>query len=1057
MDRGDTFWQTGKAEPTLIGPFKSLPKFGTVAYRLELPKQLSKYHSTFHVLSLKKCLSDKTLVIPLDEIQIDDNPHFVKEPVEIMDCEIKVNLTAPTLTIPGIEKLNPYSIVDVPFVGIVYENNKKDRRIMSLTEIPKFYDATLDKVLKEVSLKIVESRYKLKNPLLGELDLNIMEAFEREIEKHLKHRRQMRRWESFVNGRPLLQWPLHQTTRVTTLFKSEVFLHTPCLGHASVHGATHERNRTTNDMTHVILISDLGCPPRGLPLALGSHFQEMVDTRNSAKGVDGKNGDRPLKSILKKSTNRHAVNVNEEAAVGLNKGLTLQVQRRVTMAPVVMVHNFEVDYGASTESKRVVEVEALVQQLWDSINPDKVGTDDEHNENTSKQVGSQPVNDGSTSETPSFANILCPKPVTSIIHFCMLVNDEKLDSFDCVLPQGAVNMVKGRYDNLLVRFFVRNGLAFMMVQNYVNNVWSKFGLEKLMKNYDGVYLFKFSSKSGMEQGRISFARALIKFSLDSELKKEVIMAILDKEGAGYIKEVIRVVPTTPFVVATVPSSMEYHEEDFVEDMNDASNLGANDSKEGASSQPSIAKASPMEDINYVLTKSSFEALIDSNDSLKLMMLASKHRLSGLNNLSLMMKWMKCYISKEISLDINLISDLKVDYIALGWRLEDIHMTWAHLEKKQTRLRTCTKIHQEVLFSERGDGVTSIKRRRCDLSGDGVWILATTSQRRTSSLRDLIVRLKQGDDEPIKSAWDTKMASEEGWNRIKEYVQYQDDLWDSLSLPMNVSSISEAMQPTFRGCLKRACNQISYLETPAQKNDLSYVTVCLSDGDIYDDPFLLRFYLIDDTPPWGNSNHKEKGEDGLEWTIRSRFEDELANFMLEKKSHTKGIGEMLDQQGKELHEQFSPILSTIRKSETPKPEAPTFAITTRSGVSTQDTTFPAPSQSTSANHTEGTTKKEGHEDAKPSIIQEPAPRPSIFYQPSKSSNLPFLSRLKKQKKDDEDERILLIFNQIHINLPFLEAMIHMPKGAKESAPKRRGPRKLYTAMSYRAPGSQERLS
>ncbi|GJX30795.1 hypothetical protein Tco_0240650 [Tanacetum coccineum] len=79
--------------------------------------------------------------------------------------------------------------------------------------------------------------------------------------------------------------------------------------------------------------------------------------------------------------------------------------------------------------------------------------------------------------------------------------------------------------------------------------------------------------------------------------------------------------------------------------------------------------------------------------------------------------------------------------------------------------------------------------------------------------------------------------------------------------------------------------------------------------------------------------KEKGEDVPEWTIRSRFEDELANFMHEKKSHTKGIGEMLDQHRKELHEQFSQILSTIRKSDTPKPEAPTFAITTRSGVST----------------------------------------------------------------------------------------------------------------------------
>ncbi|GJX81513.1 hypothetical protein Tco_0330994 [Tanacetum coccineum] len=151
-------------------------------------------------------------------------------------------------------------------------------------------------------------------------------------------------------------------------------------------------------------------------------------------------------------------------------------------------------------------------------------------------------------------------------------------------------------------------------------------------------------------------------------------------------------------------------------------------------------------------------------------------------------------------------------------------------------------------------------------------------------------------------------------------------------------------------------------------------------------------------------------------------------MLEKKSYAKGIGDTLDQHRKELHEQFSQILSTIRKNKTLEPEALTFAIT-RSGISTQDLPFPTLPKSTSANHTEGVTKKEGPEDTEPSIIQEPAPRPSIFYQSSKSSNLPFPSRLKKQKKDDEDEKLLLIFKQFHINLPFLEAMIHMPKGSK----------------------------
>ncbi|GKE11058.1 putative reverse transcriptase domain-containing protein [Tanacetum coccineum] len=59
------------------------------SYRLELPEQLSRVHSTFHVSNMKKCLSDKTLAIPLDEIQIDDKLHFIEEPFEIMDREVK--------------------------------------------------------------------------------------------------------------------------------------------------------------------------------------------------------------------------------------------------------------------------------------------------------------------------------------------------------------------------------------------------------------------------------------------------------------------------------------------------------------------------------------------------------------------------------------------------------------------------------------------------------------------------------------------------------------------------------------------------------------------------------------------------------------------------------------------------------------------------------------------------------------------------------------------------------------------------------------------------------
>ncbi|GJY21350.1 putative reverse transcriptase domain-containing protein [Tanacetum coccineum] len=83
------FGKRGKLNLRYIGPFKVLAKVETVAYKLELPQQLSRVHRTFHVSNLKKCLSDEPLAIPLDELHIDDKLHFVEEPVDIMDHKVK--------------------------------------------------------------------------------------------------------------------------------------------------------------------------------------------------------------------------------------------------------------------------------------------------------------------------------------------------------------------------------------------------------------------------------------------------------------------------------------------------------------------------------------------------------------------------------------------------------------------------------------------------------------------------------------------------------------------------------------------------------------------------------------------------------------------------------------------------------------------------------------------------------------------------------------------------------------------------------------------------------
>ncbi|GJZ02125.1 putative reverse transcriptase domain-containing protein [Tanacetum coccineum] len=83
------FGKKDKLAPRFVGPFEITERIGLVAYRIRLPQELSSVHNTFYVSNLKKCLADPTLYVPLEEIKVYAKLNFVKEPIEILEREIK--------------------------------------------------------------------------------------------------------------------------------------------------------------------------------------------------------------------------------------------------------------------------------------------------------------------------------------------------------------------------------------------------------------------------------------------------------------------------------------------------------------------------------------------------------------------------------------------------------------------------------------------------------------------------------------------------------------------------------------------------------------------------------------------------------------------------------------------------------------------------------------------------------------------------------------------------------------------------------------------------------
>ena len=83
------FGKKGKLSPRYIGPYEIIERVGTLAYRLDLPPELSRIHNVFHICMLRKYVPHHSHVIRPEPVEIQPDLTYAAEPVQILSREVK--------------------------------------------------------------------------------------------------------------------------------------------------------------------------------------------------------------------------------------------------------------------------------------------------------------------------------------------------------------------------------------------------------------------------------------------------------------------------------------------------------------------------------------------------------------------------------------------------------------------------------------------------------------------------------------------------------------------------------------------------------------------------------------------------------------------------------------------------------------------------------------------------------------------------------------------------------------------------------------------------------
>jgi hypothetical protein len=85
-----SFGVKGRLAPRYIGLFPILEKYGTLAYKLDLPPSLAGVHDIFHVSQLKKCLKAPVDIVLPEVTPLEADMSYPEHPIKILDQKDRI-------------------------------------------------------------------------------------------------------------------------------------------------------------------------------------------------------------------------------------------------------------------------------------------------------------------------------------------------------------------------------------------------------------------------------------------------------------------------------------------------------------------------------------------------------------------------------------------------------------------------------------------------------------------------------------------------------------------------------------------------------------------------------------------------------------------------------------------------------------------------------------------------------------------------------------------------------------------------------------------------------